>query len=161
MSNWFSEIFKSKEEREKEVEEQAKKIAEQMLERQREEEEEKKRREEEEHRKKIEDAEDNFDALSEKYKESSEPYVNLRSMDFDSENGLKLNIDWNDAFIRYLNKNGIKRDNEEETVRLWLAFLYNDIDRRVNMEKYVNSSEVDEKPNKDHVDAFFNSLDDE
>lgn len=104
----------------------------------REKEEEEKRRERE-YEEKVKKAEDDISLLREKMKDSSEPWVHIISSKFDPSNGIKINLDWNDSFIRYLRKQGIKGENDEEVVKIWLAFLSQDIDKLMTAENYLHS----------------------
>lgn len=60
-------------------------------------------------------------------KDSNEPWVNVQSADFDKEHGLKIDLDWNDAFITYLKASGLKGKTDEIIIQKWLAFLYEDV----------------------------------
>jgi len=95
--------------------------------------------------KKIEETKKNLNYLSKELKNSSEPHVKLVSGKFSKENGLEVELDWNDAFIRYLKANGIEAENDEETVRKWLAALSRDIDRQVTAENYLMSGIRDDE----------------
>lgn len=58
------------------------------------------------------------------------PYVEIVGSDIDPRQGLKINLDWNDAFVDYLRQNGFKGTTDEAVVQLWLTHLYkNMIDR--------------------------------
>lgn len=56
-------------------------------------------------------------------KESDEPWVQILGTDPDDENGVKIELDWNQAFVDYLRDNGIKGTDEEEVVQRWLTLL--------------------------------------
>lgn len=62
----------------------------------------------------------------ERYK-SKTPWVEIKGADVDSAKGIKIELDWNDAFIVDLREAGIKGKTDEEVVQKWLAFLYQDL----------------------------------
>lgn len=113
--------------------------AKEILERSKKEKEEEELRKEREYEEKVKKAEDDISLLREKMKDSSEPWVHIISSKFDPSNGIKINLDWNDSFIRYLRKQGIKGENDEEVVKIWLAFLSQDIDKLMTAENYLHS----------------------
>lgn len=51
------------------------------------------------------------------------PRVILKSTSHDPVSGIKLELDWNDEFIRYLKENGITGPDEETVVQKWLALI--------------------------------------
>lgn len=55
--------------------------------------------------------------------ESNEPWVNVVSERVDPENGVELKLDWNKAFIKYLQAHGIRGRSEDEIVDKWLRTL--------------------------------------
>lgn len=59
--------------------------------------------------------------------ESREPWIEIISDKFDPNQGIQIALDWNEAFIEYLKEAGFQGTNDEEVVRLYLAFLYRDI----------------------------------
>jgi hypothetical protein len=59
-------------------------------------------------------------------KKSKEPWVNIVGDVFDdNENRFKVALDWNDAFIAMLRKQGITAEDESEVVEMWLQGLAN------------------------------------
>jgi hypothetical protein len=56
-----------------------------------------------------------------------EPWVEIKSADFDAVRGFKIELDWNEAFIQHLKESGVKGKTEEEVVQRWLGFLYGDL----------------------------------
>lgn len=59
-------------------------------------------------------------------KKSSEPWVNIVGDVWDdNENKFKVALDWNDAFIAMLRKQGITAENESDVVEMWLKGLAN------------------------------------
>jgi len=107
----------------------------------------KKAKEEEDQQKLLDGAEENITALSKEMEKSSEPHVIVRSVGFTAENGIEIKLDFNDAFIRYLNASGIKGRNNDETIRHWLAQLSHEIMQQGIAEDYVlNGVPEDEVP---------------
>jgi hypothetical protein len=79
-------------------------------------------------------------------KNSSVPWVDINTADFDLSTGFKIDLDWNDAFIAYLRQNGIKGQTDEIIVQKWLAFLYEDIVGRIEQDSVKESVATDQKP---------------
>lgn len=71
--------------------------------------------------------------------DSTDPWVEITSEDFDERKGLCLGLDWNDAFISYLKESGITGSDDEEIVRKYLAYLYFDISERMEAKNIENS----------------------
>lgn len=66
------------------------------------------------------------DIIVEHKKKSSEPWVNIVGDVWDdNENKFKVALDWNDAFIAMLRKQGITAENESDVVEMWLKGLAN------------------------------------
>lgn len=61
-------------------------------------------------------------AFVEKMKASPEPWVDVL-MWVETPTGVKYQLDWNDAFIKHLENNGIQGTNEDQTVQKWVALL--------------------------------------
>jgi hypothetical protein len=59
--------------------------------------------------------------------DSPDPWVEIRSADFNETRGTRIELDWNDAFIQQLKESGIRATNDEEYVQKWLAFLYQNL----------------------------------
>lgn len=57
-----------------------------------------------------------------KMKASSEPWVDVL-MWVETPTGVKYQLDWNDAFIKHLENNGIQGTDEDQTVQKWVALL--------------------------------------
>jgi len=56
--------------------------------------------------------------------ETKEPHVEIIGDGIDPKKGIKMELDWNDAFIDYLKANGYKGTDEETIVQLWITHLY-------------------------------------
>lgn len=108
-----------------------------------------------EHQQKVKEAEESIETIGEQMKDSNEPFVNVLSLGFTPENGLEVKLDYNKAFIRYLNKAGIEGTNDEETIRLWLAHLNYDISEEAKAEDYLmNGVSEDEMPSMSYEEMF-------
>ncbi len=57
-----------------------------------------------------------------KMKASPEPWVDVL-MWVETPTGVKYQLDWNDAFIKHLENNGIQGTDEDQTVQKWVALL--------------------------------------
>lgn len=65
-------------------------------------------------------------------REGSDPWVEVTSADYSAAKGIQVNLDWNEAFVKYLRDNGFDGDNDEVVVQKWLLLLYRDM--AMNME---------------------------
>lgn len=77
-------------------------------------------------------------------KNSNEPWVDVRSAEFNTERGVQIELDWNDAFISYLKENGFKGKTELLIVQRWLILLYGDMITRLEEESLEESAEPSE-----------------
>ena len=62
--------------------------------------------------------------------ESDEPWVEMVGASVDPEKGIRVELNWNPAFIKYLREGGIQGASEEECAQRWLAMISKDIDGR-------------------------------
>jgi hypothetical protein len=67
------------------------------------------------------------------------PWVEITSDSYDKIKGIKIALDWNDAFIDYLIANGINGTDEETIVQKWLALLYDDLLVKMETQSIDNS----------------------
>ena len=74
-------------------------------------------------------------------KESDNPWVKIVGEEVDPKHGIKIELDWNDAFIKYLRRNGIDGAGEEQIIQKWLALLYRNI--MENMEEEDDGNEYE------------------
>lgn len=65
-----------------------------------------------------------------KMQESSDPWVDIRGW-VETKEGVKVELDWNDAFVAYLRTNGITGDSDDQVVQKWVAMLMADMAERV------------------------------
>jgi predicted nuclease with TOPRIM domain len=59
----------------------------------------------------------------EKYN-GADPYIEIISDGFDPEKGIKINLDWNSAFIEHAKEHGLQGTTDYEIVRKYLAHMY-------------------------------------
>lgn len=59
-------------------------------------------------------------------KQSPEPWVDIKGEN-PNQDGVEMELDWNDAFITYLREANIPGATEDEVVRKWLELLMHDI----------------------------------
>lgn len=68
-----------------------------------------------------------FSPNSSNPKLSKEPWVTITSAEYDEVKGIRLQFDWNDAFITYLKDQGIVGVDEDAVVQRWVAMLAQDV----------------------------------
>jgi len=56
-----------------------------------------------------------------------EPWVEIKGLLEDPKNGIRVDLDWNEAFVTYLRDNGITGVDEEIVVQKWITMLYRDL----------------------------------
>jgi len=107
------------------------------------------------HEDSVTKAKEDINLVSDSVQDSTEPFVSVLGMGFDKHQGLKITLDWNDAFIRYLTAAGIKGNNDEETIRIWLAHLNYDITQEALASDYVLNGVDDTEMPLMGYDAMF------
>jgi hypothetical protein len=96
-----------------------------------------------------------IDLVGESMQDSPEPFANVLAMGFSKEHGIQVKIDFNPAFVRYLNTFGIVGNNDEETIRIWLAHMADDIMNTERAEDYLyNGVDKSEKPSMSYEEMF-------
>lgn len=104
---------------------------------------------------KVSQAKIDVELVGKTMQDSPEPFANVLAMGFTKENGIKVKIDFNPAFIRFLNSVGIKAIDDDETVRIWLAHLADDISREDLAQDYLlNGVDENEKPSMSYEEMF-------
>ena len=83
--------------------------------------------------------------------ELEEPRLDVLHSGIDEDGRIKMKLDWNTAFIRHLNENGIQAETEEETIQIYLSLLTHQTAEDI----------IPEMLSKEDVDAAFHDLDDE
>ena len=66
-----------------------------------------------------------------KKKDSDEVYLEIISESFNPETGIELKIDWNDAAINYLKRNGYQGINDDEIIEKYLSDLFKQSHREI------------------------------
>lgn len=79
-------------------------------------------------------------AADEARRNSKDPWVEIRSADYNEARGIHIELDWNDAFIEYLKESGIKGKTDEEIVQKWLAMMYQHLVEKLE-EKVIDDKE--------------------
>lgn len=65
-------------------------------------------------------------------KNSNEPWVKIVGQANDPKKGVEIELDWNDAFVVYLKRNGYNGVDDKAIVRQWLGDLYNHLFASMN-----------------------------
>lgn len=52
-----------------------------------------------------------------------DPHVEIKGIVVDSEKGIKITLDWNDAFIKHLRDNGFDGADDDAVVQKYIAIL--------------------------------------
>jgi hypothetical protein len=65
-------------------------------------------------------------------KDSTEPWVQVIGEHIDPKYGIRIELDWNDAFVDYLKRNGYTGTSDETIVQKWLAHLYKHLVENMN-----------------------------
>jgi hypothetical protein len=85
--------------------------------------EDKEAREKEKDRIRKEEAKKSYKEYSMKMKSSSEPWVDIVGIAEDPEKGIRIELDWNNAFVKHLRENGYKGADDETVVQRYVAVL--------------------------------------
>ena len=80
------------------------------------------------------------EAEEEAKRNGTNPWVEIRSAHTDPVKGIQIELDWNEAFVQYLRDNGINGQDDETIVQRWLAFLYEDLMTRMEID-IINTTE--------------------
>lgn len=75
-------------------------------------------------------------------KNSTEPWVEIKSSSVDPVKGLMIELDWNDAFVQYLKDNGIQGRDDETLVQKWVALLYENLINGLEEQAVENSDKI-------------------
>lgn len=70
-------------------------------------------------------------------KDSNEPYIEIISQGMDAMGRIRIEFDWNDAFIKNLRDNGFDGDDEESVVQAWFRAITYD-----NMNKIIEDDNL-------------------
>ncbi len=58
-----------------------------------------------------------------KMKASDEPWVTIKGMIHDPEKGIKIELDWNDAFVKHLRNNGYTGAGDDAVIQRYIAVM--------------------------------------
>lgn len=67
-----------------------------------------------------------YDEYVARMKKSKEPWVDVTGWT-DTDKGVKVELEWNDAFVDYLRGNGINGADDEQVVQKWVTLLLRDM----------------------------------
>jgi len=67
-----------------------------------------------------------YDNYVKKMKESSEPWVDVTGWS-ETDQGVKVSLEWNDSFVDYLRANGVTGADDEQVVQKWVSLLLRDM----------------------------------
>lgn len=67
-----------------------------------------------------------YEQYVERMKSSSEPWVDVTGWS-ETEEGVKVELEWNDAFVDYLRDNGVTGADDEQIVQKWVTLLLRDM----------------------------------
>lgn len=59
-------------------------------------------------------------------KESSDPWVDIQGW-VTTEQGIRVELDWNDAFVAHLKSEGVKGADDDQVVQHWVTLLLRDM----------------------------------
>lgn len=83
--------------------------------------------------------------------ELEDPRLDVVHSGIDGDGRIKMELDWNTAFIRHLADNGIEAESEEQAVQMYLSLLTHQAAEDI----------IPAMLSKEDVDAAFHDLDDE
>jgi len=83
--------------------------------------------------------------------ELEEPRLDVKHAGISEDGRIKMELDWNTAFIRHLADNGISAETEDEAIQIYLSMLTHSLGDDVTTDML----------SKDDVDAAFHDLDEE
>lgn len=75
-------------------------------------------------------------------KDSENPWVDIKGWATD-EQGVRVELDWNQAFVEYLKVNGITGTTDDEIVQKWITYLMNDMSAKLNPTEKNTDSEYE------------------
>ena len=61
-----------------------------------------------------------------KKKEGETPYIEVLSESFDERDGLEVKLDWNEAMINYLKRNGYRGVDDDSIIQKYVSDLFNE-----------------------------------
>jgi len=75
-----------------------------------------------------------FNFLKKKNNKNKEekPYAMVKSIIYDESKGIQIDLDWNDAFIKFLRDNGYIGIDDNSIIQKYLLTLTADISQKMN-----------------------------
>lgn len=73
------------------------------------------------------------DSYVERMKTSDEPWVDIIGF-VDTPQGVRVELDWNGAFVAYLRENGVRGTDDEQVVQRWITLLLRDMAEQMEEE---------------------------
>lgn len=67
-----------------------------------------------------------YQAYVDQMKQSSEPWVDVVGWT-ETDQGVKVELEWNDAFVDYLRASGVSGADDEQIVQKWVTLLLRDM----------------------------------
>lgn len=68
---------------------------------------------------------------SETMKNSPEPWIDIRGYSQEVDGRLKIELDWNDAFIEQCKREGLSGSSDEQIIQKYLSLLTHNIDQQI------------------------------
>ena len=72
---------------------------------------------------------------------SSEPWIEIKSAEYNESKGIQIELDWNDAFIGHLKDSGITGREDDIIVQKWLSLLYQNLSDKLESEVIERSTD--------------------
>lgn len=82
------------------------------------------------------------DKADEERRNGKDPWVEIKSAEFNDVKGIQIELDWNDAFVGYLRDNGIAAREDDAVVQKWLLMLYKDLIDRLEHQVVEKSDQT-------------------
>jgi hypothetical protein len=76
---------------------------------------------------KLDQMQDKLESYSSDMKNSDIPWVTVTGIVHDPEYGIRVDMDWNEAYIDFLKKSGFVGATDDDIAQMYLAYLLRDI----------------------------------
>lgn len=86
-------------------------------------------------------AEREFHPDRERYKNSTTPWVEIVGEEIDPDKGIRIKLDWNDAFIKHLKDNNFQGSDEVGIVQKWLANIAYQVASDMQQQSFDNMTQ--------------------
>ncbi len=80
-----------------------------------------------------EEAKKALDEYVTKMKESSDPWVDIQGW-VQTDQGIRVELDWNDAFVDHLKTEGVTGADDDQVVQRWVTLLLRDMTTKLEEE---------------------------